>query len=253
MNMSQTELQLALDLDDKYYSAGLKLLLEQVFTAGMGISLCPVPVSSMQSTLETADIYVKHFAAGEFSICRPGFKLRKNNALLIVISEGINPPRVNYFAECLRGCVVLRKADSVQIIREKILQAWSSKGEAEAQSIRCGDCHAVYLSEVEDIFATYLCQNFTVTRIASILRVPPQRISAFKYSIMAKFNLRSEAELVSFVNKWRANISFVHKASVGSSLAFRQDVKPVISDGDRELIKQISEQKSKVFYFPSLI
>lgn len=253
MNMPQTELKLVFDINDKYYSAGLELLLEQVFTADMGISLRPMLVASMQSDLESADIYVKRFAAGEVSICRPMFKLRKKNALLIVVSEGINPPRVNYFTECLKGCVVLRKADSVQTIREKIIQAWNDKSEPENQTVRCEKCKAVYLTEIEDIIAMYLCQDFTVIQIASILQLPSVRVSAYKRNIMAKFNFYSEAELVPFINKWRANISFTHKASVCSSLNCKPEAKLVISDCDRKLIKQVSEQKSKVFYFPSLI
>lgn len=254
MNMPQTELKLAFDLEDKYYSAGLKSLLEQVFTAGMGFSLRPIPVSSMQSALASVDIYVKHFAAGEVSICRPSFKLRKKNALLIVISEGINPPRVNDFSECLKGCVVLRKADSVLTIREKIIQAWSSKSEAENKIIRCANCRAVYLSEAEDIIAMYICHNFTVARIASILQISSKRVSAYKRSIMAKFNLHSEAELVLFINKWRASISFMHKVSCAPTpLTFGRNIKSVVSNGDRELIKQVSEQENKDFYFPSLI
>lgn len=253
MNMPQIELKFVLDLNNKYYSAGLKLLLEQIFTTDSGTSLRPMPVASMQSDLESADIYAKDFAAGEVSICRPMFKLRKKNALLIVVSESTNPPHVNNFAECLKGCVVLRKADSVQTIREKIIQAWNVKSEPENQTVRCEKCRVVHLTKIEDIIAMYLCQEFPMIRIASILKIPYGRVSAYKRNIMAKFNLYNEAELVLFINKWHANISFTHKASICSSLNCRPEVKPVISDYDRELVNQVSEQKSKVFYSSSLI
>lgn len=199
-----TELLVAIDDDDQFFSNGLWALLSEIF-GNMGIGLRKIYDLSENSALSFADIYVSKFNAGLEKICRPEFKYRKKGGLLIAISQGVNPPQLYGLPVCLQSSVFLRRTESTESIRNRIVQAWYAlRSYPSLNSDICHYCDPVHMTTAERRISHYLYNQFSVSRIADILQISPKTISTYKRNIMTKFNLNSHSELMVFIEQWNS-------------------------------------------------
>lgn len=197
-NPQPDRLLVAFDDESEIRCAGMWCLLQEIFTVGMNIPLQRISPGCQASGL--ADIYVSRFSAGMERLCHPELKRRKQNALLIIVSEGGNRPESRGFSPCLQGSVVLRKNDGLASIRKKIIQGWNSRAERGG----CGTCCLPSLSTTEVRVAYYLCKGMSSARAGKMLGMDDKQVSAFKRGMMSKFNLHNTAEFVAFMPRWRA-------------------------------------------------
>lgn len=204
VNTSPEELRVAFDFDDALYIAGMWPILQDIFTTGMGITLLRLPPAQAFTVLPQADIYISRFPAGAEVICRPEFRLRNPRGLLVMVSEGMNPPGDGRMSDCLQNHVVLRKEDNLATTRKKIAQGWESV--SGFWSPECDSCCAVHLSGDEQRIATWLCQSIPVVQVANKLHIHPKRVSAYKRAAMKKLNVSTNAELMEFMSHWKANV-----------------------------------------------
>lgn len=204
MKDAPVALTVEFEIEDRAYGQGIWILLQEIFTKEMGISLRLKSANDAQSSEQT-DIYICKFSAGAERVCRPEFLSRKDNCLLIAVSDGINPPARRHLSSCLDGSVVLRKLDTVEYAHQAIKMAW--KRLTKSYIKECWTCKALYLTEIEGVIADWICQYFTNNQIASFLDIDPKTVSKHRRDIMRKFNLSSSVEFVSFINQWRLNVS----------------------------------------------
>lgn len=204
-NAFANELRVAFDFDDALYIAGMWPILQDIFTTGMGIPLLRLPSAPAYSVLPQADIYIGRFPAGAEVICRPEFLLRNPRGLLVMVSEGMNPPGAGRMSDCLQNRVVLRKQDSLANVHRKIAEGWENvSGSCPAD---CDSCCAVHLSGDEQRITTWLCQSIPVVQVARKLHIHPKRVSAYKRAAMKKLNVSTNAELMEFMSHWKANVT----------------------------------------------
>lgn len=199
-----TELLVAFDDDDQFFSNGLWALLCEIF-GNMGVGLRKIYDLSENSSLSFADIYVSKFNAGLEKMCRPEFKYRKKGGLLIAISQGANPPQLYGLPVCLQSSVFLRRTESTESIRNRIAQAWHAlHSYPSLDGDVCHYCDPVHLTTAERRISHYLYNQFSVSRIADILQISPKTISTYKRNIMTKFNLNTYSELMAFIEQWNS-------------------------------------------------
>lgn len=211
MNNELMELQVAFDDDNQVFSEGLWQLLKDIFTQQKSITLNRNYEIPKDLALQLSDIYVSSFNAGEELICRPQMKSRKAKSLLIAVCNGLNEPKVKNLPHCLRGCVFVRRTESIESIRDKIEHQWailSNKNYvAETDEKMCLSCFPVRLTDVEERVATYFYRSFSLGQIANIRGMHVKTVSAHKRAVMNKLNLASSAELIHIMHHWAPNIA----------------------------------------------
>lgn len=211
MNNEPIELQVTFDDDNQVFSEGLWQLLKDIFNQQQGKVLNRNYALPMDSALQFSDIYVSSFNAGEELICRPQMKLRKAKSLLIAVCNGLNEPKIKSLPHCLRGCVFVRRTESIESIRDKIEHAWAFLNNknyvAETEEKMCLSCFPVRLTDVEERVVTYFYRGFSLAQIANIRGMHVKTVSAHKRAVMNKLNLSSSAELIHIMHNWAPNIA----------------------------------------------
>lgn len=211
MNNEPIELQVTFDDDNQVFSEGLWQLLKDIFNQQQGKVLNRNYALPMDSALQFSDIYVSSFNAGEELICRPQMKLRKAKSLLIAVCNGLNEPKIKNLPHCLRGCVFVRRTESIESIRDKIEHAWAFLNNknyvAETEEKMCLSCFPVRLTDVEERVVTYFYRGFSLAQIANIRGMHVKTVSAHKRAVMNKLNLSSSAELIHIMHNWAPNIA----------------------------------------------
>lgn len=195
-----TELRVIFEDDDRAYVQGLCLLLEEIFIYH-GIKLqC---INNESSIISPADIYVVYLMAGMEKICRPEFKLRKENCVFIFISEGLNNPDIHMLPVCIQNNIFLRRNESLDVVRYKLRYAWSylRQKHFDAEDL-CRHCQPVSLTKAELLVAQNICRGYTLNQIALATLSTPKTISTHKRNIMNKLNLHSDVELLNFITHW---------------------------------------------------
>lgn len=211
MNNEPIELQVTFDDDNQVFSEGLWQLLKDIFNQRQGKILHRNYALPKDSALQFSDIYVSGFNAGEELICRPEMKLRKAKSLLIAVCNGLNELKTKNLPHCLRGCIFVRRTESIESIREKIEHAWAFLNNknyvAETEEKMCLSCFPVRLTDVEERVVTYFYRGFSLAQIANIRGMHVKTVSAHKRAVMKKLNLSSSSELIHIIHNWAPNIA----------------------------------------------
>lgn len=205
VNEPPKKLRVAFDFDDTFYSTGMWQILQDIFTKGRGIPLLRLPLAPASCMLPQADIYVSRFIAGTEVTCRPEFRSRNQQGLLVMVSEGTNPPQPGRMTDCLQNSVVLRKEDNLENIHKKIIRSWDAV--SDGCLALCAACCAVHLSGNQERIATWLSQSIPVSLVARRLQIHPKKVSAHKRAAMKKLNLSTNAELMEFMKNWADHVS----------------------------------------------
>ena len=201
------EIRVLIDDANQAYSYGMWYLLEEIFTENMGIVLKRIDGVSATVALRNADIYVTQFTAGMDRICASNFSHYKKNVLIIGISIGQNLPIIENLLPCLQGSIFIRRTDPIEEIRNNIFQAWTMLNQNNEE--KCCSCRRLLLTASEKRVIHYLYMGFSVSQVGNILGIGMKMASQRKREVMRKYNLHSDVELWSFLNKWREYLTSV--------------------------------------------
>lgn len=194
-------LRVAFEGNDQISNQGMWSLLEDIFTENMGIALYHLTGLTSHSALHFADIYVSTFCAGMENMCRPEFKLRKPDSLLIVLSKSRQTDSQRASLPCQQNSVFLHPADALPDIRRRIVLAWLHRHRMSMDD--CKGCRPPRMSVCEERVADYLQRGCQLADMADSLALSPKTVSSQKRSIMNKFGLHSDAELLAFITHWQ--------------------------------------------------
>lgn len=201
MKFKSSTLLVAFNDDNQIYSQGMLSLLEDIFTHGMGISLSRMTGSPGNSSIRVADIYVDHCAAGVQAMCRPEYRLRKQCSLLIVISSARGEISQNTILPCQHNCVFLHRTDTLAEIRRQIILAWHRR--FQTKEVSCHACRPLLLTKSEERVIDYLSQGTSLSELVDRLALSPKTVSSQKHSLMRKFSLSNNVELMDFILWWK--------------------------------------------------
>ena len=197
MELKSPKLLVAFNDDDHIYTWGMWSFLEDIFTNGMGIPLARMTDSPDYSSISIADIYVEHYAAGVQTMCRPEYSLRKRGSLLIVISSARGKISHNTTLPCQHNCVFLHRTNTLANIRRQIVQAWHRR--LQMKRVSCHACRPLILTKSEKRVIDCLNQEILLSELTDRLALSPKTVSSQKRSLMRKFNLSNNVELMNFI------------------------------------------------------
>lgn len=193
-------LNVILNIDNYYFLYGLECLLRQdglFFGRKIDVNYC-----LEDSLVERADIIVTTFSAGEAYICHDVFKNRKPGSLLICICSGKVPTRFSPLPACFKDAVFINWHDATASLIEKIQRHISKSTMQNTEWVRnkCLNCVCRSLSMKQFQIANYIYCGVSSKKIASTLGISAKTVYSHKQQLMCKFDLKTDYELVEFLN-----------------------------------------------------
>ena len=200
-------IRVLIDDDNAFYREGLWHFIKKNFTSSDYGTLELLETS--QENLAASDIVVKIFQNGGTQVCHHELLHRKANSLLIAVcSEAAQPP-LSRLPDCLKSVLFVSRREALNALSLKVLQAWKHVQFEEERVRNCQECQALYFSPQEEKVVRYICLGFSVERIAWILSLNIKTVSSHKRSVMHKFNLNSDAELLTLMKLYEERLTYV--------------------------------------------
>lgn len=195
--------------EDEYslYRSGMEWLLAELFEQEVNDG-AQFNILSRDNVAD-ADIIVKKFVAGEDALCQPLLKARKKNSLLIGIHEGSSPvPNAN-LPFCLSHSVFIHRAESLSCIKERILHGWEqcSLQTFYPRVTNCFECKHKTLTPQQISVAAHFYLGEATLLTAQRMNISSKTVSSHKYSIMSKFNLKTDQDLWDLLRLFKEQMS----------------------------------------------
>lgn len=184
---------------DALYQYGLMALVTELFK-NEGAENVNFLGGYEHNNIRQADIIIFSLKKGEHFTCFPELKHAYTGSMIGITDADVIP---SYFLPiCIRNMLFLKRDATVDSIRQTIRQAWISHTtlfETVTEKF-CGGCKQKMLSlqELRVMAGFYHAQS--ATEIAKKMKLMPKTIYTHKYAVMHKFNLKSEHELLEFLN-----------------------------------------------------
>lgn len=193
-------LNIAIDDSDSLYRNGMEIFLEELF---LKEKKEPVQFDSLtKSNATQVDVVVISFSAGDEYICQPLLKYRSKPGFIIGIYDGDKSPYHHELPLCIKNIVFINRAESLNMVYEQVVKAWKYNIENPVflHYNKCLQCKYRALSPQQLTIAKYLLRGNDIVDIAKSLELSVKTVSAHKRLMMSKFNLKSDCELLQFLN-----------------------------------------------------
>lgn len=193
-------LKLNVVFEDEYtlYRSGMEWLLTELFRSGENVKFSEMDHDSVMQ----ADIIVKSFSAGEHFLCQPLMKVRRQGCLVIGVCEGIPPSSCAELPLCLSNMVFIHRTTPLHEITELIFAGWQ-RCQLETQSPankNCLTCQHLTLTLQQASVAMRFYQGEETRNIARKMKISTKTVSSHKYSIMKKFNVETDQDLLTLLH-----------------------------------------------------
>lgn len=151
-------------------------------------------------SVRKADILVLSLCPGEYFTCFPELHERQKS---IVIGFTENDTHVNLLPSCFQDIILISRRATLLQVRLILLNAWYNiqRSDFRLPPITCSDCQQKTFSPQQIRIMIGLYKGLSVMQIADEMMVNSKTIYSHKYQVMAKFNLRSDYELMLLVNR----------------------------------------------------
>lgn len=188
-------IRIVIEDNNGFYKHSIGLFIQDVFLRATGRKVELLPLTESNSAI--ADVIVKYFAAGEPYICHPGLCFRKSDGLLIGVYEGEVNPFPSLLPAWGNNIVVINRTEDLAGMEEVIIRGWESR----RPFIRCCQpCSHRILSPKQLKVASSFYKGNSSEMIAADLQVNVKTVYSHKRSIMEKFKLSSDCELLCFMD-----------------------------------------------------
>ncbi|SUW63739.1 DNA-binding transcriptional activator BglJ [Buttiauxella agrestis] len=197
-------LDIAIEDSDSLYRNGMEIFLKELF---LNENNQPVKFEVLTKYNATqADVIVKKFVAGSEYTCQSILKYRIKPGLIIGVYEGDKKHEDKKTPLCIKGMVFLHRSESLSVARARIIDAWSESTSTPTilNFKKCLDCKYTTLTSQQYIIAKYILRGNDIIEIARNLDINVKTVSAHKRLIMNKFNLRTDCELIHFLQNFKA-------------------------------------------------
>jgi DNA-binding CsgD family transcriptional regulator len=200
-------LNIAIEETDLIYRQGMETLFKQIHLNGAGEGVEFNSLTIINATV--ADVVIKSFVPGEEYICQSILKFRTKPGLIIGLHEGRNIPHSSELPLCIANMIFVRRADSLSKVKDQIIQAWNERNvECSTQSqVKCIECKRRKLTSQQHEIIKYMLDNKDTQNTAELLEISPKTVSTHKRTIMNKFNLKSDCEVLQLFNKHSVKLS----------------------------------------------
>lgn len=196
---------------DNFYGQGIGQLLRELLRPTHAGEVV-FEFGSNQASVAQADIIVKHFSAGESSLCHKILLHRKRHSMIIGIHDGVTTPYGSSLPLCINDIIFINKNDSLEKVERLILRGWENcqgRNLTGSQQQRCQECRHYTLTPQQVKIVDRFCVGEDVTQIARHLEMTPKTIAAHKRRLMMKFNVKSNCELLALLSIMKTNGGYV--------------------------------------------
>lgn len=192
-------LKIAIEDSNSFYKNGFKLFLEELFRHVENTSV-EVEDLTEQNVLQS-DVIVSEFNAGAQFVCHPGLKSRRILGLIIGIYDGKKSLYHDGLPMCIKDIIFISRFESLHSASEKIILAWKDVKASHiiTHGSKCLQCKYRTLTPQQILIAKLLLRGNDITSMSQQLNINIKATSAHKRSIMKKFGLKSDCELLIFL------------------------------------------------------
>lgn len=161
-----------------------------------------------EDNVADADIIVKKFVTGESVLCQSLLKARKKNSLVIAVHEGDFPIHNTNLPLCLNNTVFIQRSESLSNVQERIFQGWEKCSLTTFYPVitNCFECKHQTLTPQQISVAAHFFLGEGTQHIAKKMNINGKTVSSHKYSIMAKFNLKTDQDLLTLLRLLRERV-----------------------------------------------
>lgn len=165
--------------------------------------------------ISRADIIVYALCKGEHLTCFPELKPARRGVIIGISTS--EEPATSFLPNCLHDAFFVSRSAPLSAFRKTFRQAWNaySMSYGSVASKLCEGCQYKKLSQRELGIMAGFYRGGPTSQIAKEMMLTPKTVYAHKYSVMHKFNLSSEHELLELLNSLlekRCNPNFFREA-----------------------------------------
>lgn len=193
-------IKIAIEENDALYRNGLEILLKEIFSANNDQV---IEIDNLDSfNVSTADIILKNYIRGMQFVCQPMLKRRKKNNLIIGVYEGDIIPDNISLPLCTSNIIFINRKESVSQIKEKILLGWQrcNANPHNVNHISCLSCRHRTLTRQQVEIAAHFYRGYGAQKSAKLLNINSKTVCAHKRTIMNKFRIDTDCDLLIFIN-----------------------------------------------------
>lgn len=194
-------IRIAMDIKDNFYKFGLESILDNILTNEFNKQVS-YSYGLFFSNINSADIIILSLCNGEVQLCQP-FLANLNHGLLIALID-THTPKINNLPLCCRNVTYINTSHSVDevknIIKNKI--EYYLKNGKEKNFCISKSCNFWYINHRQKNFLNNLIAHEKPLSIAKELTIPPRVIYARKRSLMNRFGIKTDCELVSLMKRF---------------------------------------------------
>ncbi|MGR5945116.1 helix-turn-helix transcriptional regulator [Enterobacter sp. C4G1] len=185
--------------EDVLYRYGLEAIIARAFVR----EFIQPPIIKYHYTPENireADIIVLSLHTGGHFHCAPELSMRKKGIVIGLVDDRA---RASALTPCIDDILVLPRKITCDRFSQILYFAWKKEQLLGTQisALSCQTCPHKALSGKQHQIMNALYKGKTVVEIADELHISDKTVYNHKYAVMKKFNLRSDFELVLFLNK----------------------------------------------------
>jgi DNA-binding CsgD family transcriptional regulator len=200
-------LKIVFDETDLIYRQGMEALFNQIPLDGGDGGVEFNSLTTISAMI--ADVVVKSFVPGEEYTCQSILKFRTRPGIIIGLHERKSVPRPSDLPLCITNITFVRRADSLSKVTGQIIQAWKERNVKSSNMpwLKCIECKCRKLTLQQQEIIKCMLDNKDTPDTAELLDISSKTVSAHKRTIMNKFNLKSNCEVLQLFNKHSIKLS----------------------------------------------
>lgn len=188
-----------------FYQYGMGQYISHIFQDELGLKVNICNNFNCES-VSLANIIVIGLCKGEVYTCIPEFRHCRKSLIVGVIDDNLTP---HYeLPNCIESMVFIERKSSLDYIRSKIINLGHHQS-FHAFDI-CINCRRKTLSLQQGRLMACMFLNKSISEIAKTLNVTDKTVYTHKYQIMQKFNLKTNLELITLLQKVSRNRNLIN-------------------------------------------
>ncbi|HEJ6662757.1 TPA: hypothetical protein SME21_003100 [Klebsiella oxytoca] len=194
-------IRITMDIKDNFYKLGLESILDDILTTEFNKQMS-YSHGLFFSNINSADITILSLCNGEVQLCQP-FLANLNHGLLIVLTD-TNTPKTNNLPLCCRNITYINTSNTIEEVKNILtskIKYYLENGKEERFCIS-KSCNFWYVNYRQKSFLYNLIAHEKPLKIAKELTVSPREIYSKKRSLMNRFGIKTDCELVSLMNRF---------------------------------------------------
>ena len=194
-------LKILINESDLMFLSGMKCFLSHFFRIRFGQE-CEFITDYTVNNIAIADVIILSLCKGERYTCIPELRVRRKGIIIGLVDDIDNSTKSPY---CFSDIVYVSRRASINDITQKLTVAWQkwvmSKNFSRHHS--CFGCNHLTLTHQQREIMYRFYQGRTVHQVAKYMNINYKTVTAHKYLVMHKFNLKSDYDLYRFLGMLR--------------------------------------------------